>query len=163
MTNITIAKTGQSIEIDFAALPANSQDFIINYGLRQILNDCHSSLTIKGWEGDKADFDKAVMEAVEEKFGAIMSGDLTIRGTGEPRIVDPVEKEVRAIARAEIETKLQGANLSARKIGKEKMAELLAAHIEKSGDRLRKDAKAAIKRREAIDVDTGDILSSLGL
>lgn len=39
MQTVTINKISQSREIEFDKLPENTQAFIINYGLRQVLND----------------------------------------------------------------------------------------------------------------------------
>lgn len=162
MTQVQIAKTGQSVEVDFKALPANSQEFIINYGLRQMLNDCHSALTVKGWEGTQEAFNEAVMKAVSDKLAAIASGDLSIRKAGKAEPVDPVERLALRMARELIKDALAAKKLTIKKIGEEKFESLVEAKMEKDGEALRKEAKAQLKRKAdlqaAEDIDLSDLL-----
>ena len=39
---VPVGKVGSQFEVDWEALPAASQEYIIAYGLKQRLNDCHS-------------------------------------------------------------------------------------------------------------------------
>ena len=154
MTNVTIAKTGQAVEVDFAALPANSQEFVINYGLRQILNDCHSSVTRAGWEGTSEEFAEAIMSAVNAKLSALSTGDLTTRrGSGQP--ADPVEREALKIAREELTAAVKAKGKRIKQI--ENFDELVKAHADKNEERLMKEARARIKasatKAEAVDLE----------
>lgn len=79
---IRIAKTNQTLEIDFKTLPEATKQYVIQYGLKQCLNDAHSAF-------------KDVAEAkgqVEAKLEALQNGSVTLRATAER--VDPIVKEV---------------------------------------------------------------------
>lgn len=58
MFNVLIKKTEQKVNVDFDKLPEHVQQYIIEYGIKQRLNDCHSQIP----KGD----DTAVMEAVNK-------------------------------------------------------------------------------------------------
>ena len=154
---ISIQKIGQSVDVDFQALPQLSQEFIINYGLRQILNDCHSSITLKSkaeYQDDHAIFAADVMNAVNAKLAAIVAGDLTTRrGSGQP--ADPVEREALKIAREELTAAVKAKGKRIKQI--ENFDELVKAHAEKNEERLMKEARARIKasatKAEAVDLE----------
>lgn len=156
---ITINKTGLVLETgDF---PANSKDFIFNYGLRQILNDCHSSIQAKDFETTEA-WHEAVNAAVQAKLSALESGDLTIRRTSsEP--VDPVERVALRMAREAVKSALKANGLTVKKIGQEKFDELAAGHLDKNGDAIRKLAKAEVKRQadaaSAVEIDLSSLMA----
>ena len=164
---ITINKTGTTLETgDF---PQVSRDFIFNYGLRQILNDCHASIQRKDFvvgddEDQYADDDEAhkafvaaVNARVEAKLAALKSGDLsTRRGSG---AVDPLTREMLAIAKDEVKLALQRKGIKLKDV--ENLADIVAAHMEAQSDRMTKEAKTRIAARskKAVAVD----LESLGL
>lgn len=156
---IQINKTGLVLETgDF---PQVSQDFIFGYGLRQILNDCHSSIKRADYD-DEASFVEAVNSTVKAKLTALESGEITTRrAAGEP--VDPVEKIAYRMAKAAVQAALKSKGVKAKDISADKLAELTAAHLDKSGEAIRKLAKAEHKRAmdaaNAVDID----LSELGL
>lgn len=106
---IEIKKTGKNVAIDSAGLPENVTAFIMAYGLKQILNDCHSQVVWKrkatSDEGlqfpympddmqDEATFDMDVFkkarraykddvtQAVEDKVAQLQNGILSARKTG---------------------------------------------------------------------------------
>ena len=80
-----IRKAGESVTIDFDELAPNVQTFIIEYGLRQKLNDAHSQVD----KDDKA----AVMTAVNRVVDAFKSGRIPSGGGSS---LDPVEVAARA-------------------------------------------------------------------
>lgn len=155
---ITINKTGNIIETgDF---PQNSRDFIFNYGIRQILNDCHSSIKRVDFNTQE-EFAEAVNAAVTAKLKALESGDLTIRrASAEP--VDPVERVALRMARDAVKSALKAKGLTVKKIGEEKFQELAAAHLDKNGEAIRKLAKAEVKRQSdaaaAVDIDLSSLM-----
>lgn len=79
-----IGKTGHKVEIDFESLPEQSQRYLIEYGLKQSMNDCRSG---------EPDAKKAI-DLVERKLAALVSGSLRIVGrTG----MDDVATEIVAM------------------------------------------------------------------
>jgi hypothetical protein len=153
---ILINKTQTMVEIAEAELPQASKDFIFNYGLRQILNDCHSSIKRADFSDEKS-FSEAVMEAVDAKLGAILSGDLhTRRASGES--LDPVVRETVAIAKEELAILLKNKGLSKAKVSN--YDEVLQSYVEKHVERLTKEAKTRIaaKAKKAAEVNLDDLM-----
>lgn len=157
--NININKTGQSVEVSFDELPQTSQDFIVTYGLRQILNDCHSSLVRAKFEGTDEQFAEAVMDAVEEKLGALLSGDITTRKAGARLPADPLMAEAVKIAREEVKKALAKKGFTIKAVGKDKFNELVDGHIENDGERIKKEAKKRLDNAQEVAID----LSELGI
>jgi hypothetical protein len=107
---------GRTETIDFAALPIASQEFVVNYGLKQLLADSHvSGKTLEEKEG-----------LLDKKLDKLFEGTLAIRSSG-PRDGDPVAKELTKLATAKvhahIKTKLK---LKVADVDKEDMAALMA-------------------------------------
>ena len=73
MISIFIPKCGKSVDIDFSALPEVVQQHIIEYGLKQKLNDCHSQFTEKS--GDK-DYQEKAWTMVEKTVEALKAGEI---------------------------------------------------------------------------------------
>lgn len=82
----TIHTLGRAIEIDYDALPAKSKEFIINYGLKQLLADSHVS--------GKTNDEKAGL--LDKKLDKLFEGTLDIRES--TREGDPVAREVTKLA-----------------------------------------------------------------
>lgn len=157
-TTINISKIGQTREVDFDKLPEASQNFIIGYGLQQVLNDCHASIQRKDYDSEE-EFGKAVSDRVETKLDALHAGKITIRAAGTREPVDPVAKLVYRMAKDAVESAIKAKGVKLREVPKEKLGELIAAYSEKHGDQLTKEAKAQIKKAESIaaDIDLGDL------
>lgn len=152
--DVLINKTGQTVSIDKGALPQVSNDFIFAYGLRQILNDCHSSIVAKTWDEEKdGNFSEAVMAAVADKIAALATGDITTRrAAGEP--VDPVARRVLRIARERIKSALKAQKgLTIKAYGEEAYDELVSKYIDKNAEALEKQAKAELKKEAETVVD----------
>lgn len=90
---ITTRKTGATNAIDYKALPEVSQEFVIQYGLKQILNDCHSDLKQADFETPEA-FKKAVDDVVADKIANLQEGKLRVNGER----LDPIAKAMLDIA-----------------------------------------------------------------
>ena len=71
MFNILIKKVQETVEVDFDNLPEISKQYLIEYGLKQRLNDCHSSLTLK--DGAKAE---DIMQAVHDCLAGLQAGTI---------------------------------------------------------------------------------------
>lgn len=78
---VSIGKIGASVDVDYAAFAANVQEYVVAYGLTQILNDAHSSVTEKA-EPNTAKREAAVMALVEKKLAALVSGNVHMRSGG---------------------------------------------------------------------------------
>lgn len=97
MNVVTIGKLNESIEVDFAALPAVSQAFIIQYGLKQLLNDALVS-------GETNDERRGL---VHKKLDGLKSGQLRSTST---RSSDPVAREIKRLATINADKWARGQN-----------------------------------------------------
>lgn len=75
--NILIKKANKTLSIDWDAMPQNAKNFIIEYGLRQKLNDAGASATIKELGSDEAG--KQAFAYAENMLAALMSGSIAVR------------------------------------------------------------------------------------
>lgn len=74
MTNILISKANQTLEVDWDAMPDNAKAFIIEYGLKQKLNDATSSI-----KKDEENAAALALAASENVLEALMKGNITVR------------------------------------------------------------------------------------
>lgn len=160
MQNITINKTNATREIDFDSLPDNAKSFVIEYGLKQLLNDCHSSIARKDYESQE-DFEKDVHEKVDAKITSLKDGSLTIRSASVRAPADPVGKEVHKIANDILLEAIRAHGTTKKAIGAEKWNALLSDLIEKNKDSYTKQAKKNIKEREELNAGIEIDLTSL--
>lgn len=76
-TSIDLKKIGQSLGIDFNAMPAESKLHVVEYGIRQILNDAMAQVkpAVKG--GDLTDVQKGeALAFATKRLDNLMSGTL---------------------------------------------------------------------------------------
>lgn len=75
--NISINKAAQSVQVDFASLPDNVKSHIIEYGIKQKLNDKHSQI-----KADDKNAAKVVMELVHGLLDDWKAGKVTATRQG---------------------------------------------------------------------------------
>jgi hypothetical protein len=107
MMKVNIGKLGESVDVDVNKLAPNYDDAenylraspvlfrIFEYGLTQMLNDCHSNVTEKAYP-DTDERRHAVSEAVADKLGDLYNG--IVRSFGGGRTSDPVARRATSIA-----------------------------------------------------------------
>lgn len=148
---ILIKKTGSVIETgDF---PEVSREFIFNYGLRQILNDCHSSVKQSDFRTE-AEFFAAVMEAVTRKLTALEQGQITVRKSAEP--TSPLDKIIQRIATANVGAALKKKGIARKTLPEGRFEELVESYVEKHHDTLAETARQELARLESMpdfDID----------
>jgi len=94
MFTIAIRKIGESIDIDFDSLPAESVRYVVAYGLTQIFNDAHASVVKKSYDPAKNDgtsFEAAVMDKVAARLDSLRDGE--VPGARTP--ADPKKAEAK--------------------------------------------------------------------
>lgn len=150
--NTKRSKTGQhKVNIDFGALPPESQTFIVRYGLKQYLAD--------GMAGATTEAEAA--EGVNQRVAKLLAADFT-RTRGESGPTDDEATLAKQIAREEIRTALKAKGV---KLPKERVGELVDALFTRDETRLRKEAAKRIadrkKAAEALSLDDilGDIVA----
>lgn len=150
-------RNGQAFTLDTASLPQASLDYLLQYGFAQSLQDCIAGLAkAKRAELEETDdfkagrlspeavqdeVDLAVLAKLEERHKAIAEGTVGAR-VGQPR------DEVTSLAREQVKAALAKKGV---KVDKDKLAELVAAHVEKSRDKL--VAEIARRKAEAVEVE----------
>jgi len=116
---INLAKAGTGISVDFSAMPENAQAFVIEYGLRQILNDCASSVK----KGEK-DAPAIALGLAEKRLAKLMAGDFTRTAGGAKLSGFEAELEKATIAVAKRVAMAKFAGFS--KLPKDEKTEVLA-------------------------------------
>ena len=154
MKTIKINKTGLLLETsDF---PQEAKDFIFDYGLRQILNDCHSSIKRADFETEEA-FAAEVNATVTAKLKALEEGKFTVRSGGTREPVDPVAKIVFRSAKDVVTAAIKSKGVKVKDLAEGVMDKLIADYIEANREQLTKEAKAQLKKAEAIEVNLADL------
>ena len=77
MYSIYISKADKVLSVDFDSLPEVSKRFIIEYGLKQKLNDAGSSATVKDLGPNEAA--KQAFALAEASLQALTSGQISVR------------------------------------------------------------------------------------
>jgi len=120
-TIISVSKAQQSYNIAWDSLPPASRDFIINYGLRQYLNDSVA--------GVKPDQTIEAQKAVNARMEALRLGTVGVRATVER---NPIKAEAkREVLKALRLKKIKPENV-------ENLEEIISRHAEKHAGRLEK-------------------------
>lgn len=87
--SINVNKLNESVAVDFEALPDNAKQYVIEYGLKQIVNDSHSGIKDK----------EEVKAVIERKLQALAEGNITIRrgGSSNPhsRVVEAIVDDLK--------------------------------------------------------------------
>lgn len=145
---ISLGKGGE-IKVDVAKLAESAAvvNYVFNYGLKQMLNDVHAS------EKDPA----AKLGLSQKKLDSLYRGEVAqARAAGG----DPVKREMRAMAEADVKNVARGAGIKLANIPKEKLAAAIDAQMEKNETKYRKaaEAKLAIKVEATPIVDLDELL-----
>ena|SRR5215207_6139844 len=156
---------GVACVVDFATLPEASQSFVIEYGLRQYLQDgaAVSKLFLSGdRKGEAKTADEIAAEKAEgvtERLANLASGEFTRRGSAErlspeeSRRVAYIEEVIRsaaAKARVKLPTKKADASWWTDKV---------AAYYEKNRVAVDKEMARQSREVEKIEVDLSDLPS----
>jgi hypothetical protein len=163
---------GVACAVDFATLPEASQAFVIEYGIRQYLNDGAAVSKLftdkerKGMVKDAETIATEKFEGVTERLENLRSGEFTRRGSGAPKMT-PEERERASIVQARLDAmaKAVGKPLP-KKTGKDANPELLAkmheAMYAKHKDAIDKEVSRRLKAAKTEDSDVTDILALIG-
>lgn len=122
MITIHVNKAGESIQVDFEALPENVKAHIIEYGLKQKFNDVHSA------EKDG----KTAMGLVKNLLKRLMAGELTkSRNAG-----SPVERELHSLLVQVARVKTTGKVTDLRAMETEELVKAVANAIGKPAEKV---------------------------
>lgn len=138
---IVINTLGADHSIDWDALPQASKDFVVHYGLKQLLADSHVS-------GKSADEKEGLLN---KKLDKLLEGTLAIRDGG-TRTGDPVARELTKLATAKVDahiTKKLGKKV--KDVSKTDYATLMAKA--RALPALQEQAKANVEAAAEIEVE----------
>lgn len=121
MINIYISKSDSILPVDWDSMPKAAQDHIIEYGLKQKLNDAGSSATVKELGPDAGPQALAMAENV---LSALMKGEVTVRKAAsnlstEDQFISKVTKAIyKSLFKKTLEDGQDGLALISEKLGK---------------------------------------------
>jgi len=153
---IALGEAG-SIEVEDATFTQAVKDYVYHYGLKQMLNDVHASVT-KKVESDDVKRAEAKRAMVEKKLASLMAGEVAQARVGGG---DPVAKEMRKMAEADLKAKLVKLGKKVSDFNKDVWAEVVGKQVTAGEANYRKaaEAKLAIKAEPVKDsVDLSDLL-----
>lgn len=152
---IEISKVGQSVTVDLAALPENIKHELLMYGLKQKLNDVHSSITAKNTP-KPAEREAEVMERVNGLLAAWAEGQFNLGGQAGGK--SALEREIDSIlagilaAHPAVRTKAK-ATAYIKANGTEKVMAALGKGKPGFADEIRAKAKARLEKPKGIALD----------
>ena len=147
---ISLGKGGE-ITVDVAKLAKSDAvvNYIFTYGLKQMLNDVHAS------EKDAA----AKLGLSQKKLDSLYRGEVA---QARASSADPVKREMRALAEADVKDAMRKGGIKASALAKGKLAEIIDAQLAKNEAKYRKTAEAKLAITVE-SVDTVDVMALLGL
>ena len=160
MTTIKIGKTDQTVTVDRDRFPAHVVEYVFNYGLTQILNDCHSQIgKVKDGKPNPDYSDEKVMAAVAAKLEALYAGELRAR-RGEGKSGDPVADRAWTLAAADVRKALRAAGRKPKDIAEEVFEAAVEKHLAANLDSYMGRAEAMLReeREAAKGVDLSALL-----
>lgn len=141
---------GLEFTINHELLPTNALEHVIYIGLRNVLMDCHASVTAD--EYPDADLRKEVASAmVEKKLEALMRGEVRVQSTREG---DPVRAEAMRMANDALKAKIRAAG---KKVKDFDPKDIRAAAEKLITPELLAKAKARVDEAKGADVDLSDL------
>lgn len=77
--NIPVTKINSNVTVAFQEFNDEVKEYVIEYGLRQILNDCHSQIN-RNWQAAEGksdeEFNQAVQDSVDAKLQSLIEGNV---------------------------------------------------------------------------------------
>lgn len=139
---------GKTYSLDTTSLPQASQDYLLQYGFNQSLQDCIAGVAkaVRAERVEAGDDEEAIEAAIEAAIEGKLSKrvDSLVAGTmGLPTTRDPLATLAKEIVTQHLAAK--GA-----KVSKEKLAELVATYLAKSRPQLEAELE---RRKSAVEVD----------
>ena len=143
---VQIRKINTQVEVDFDALPETSKCFVIDYGLKQLLNDAVAS------KDDKLE----IADTVDRKLTALVDGSVRISSAG--RASNPLAKAAMDYAREVVRASIRASGKQIKEYTTGQITEA-AAKIVDNAD-VQKEAARRVKMQ---DKEASVSLADLGL
>lgn len=160
---VTSGEAGD-ISVDVAKLLDHEAvvNYVFQYGLRQIIGDCHAGLTKKVESDDQKRID-GKRALIEKKLASLYAGETAQARVGQSG--DPVKREALAMAEAALKQAVRAIGKKPSDFTKEVWKALIEKQFAKGESEYMEAAakKLAIKAKPIEAVDSDDILAALGL
>lgn len=154
---INIGEAG-TIEVDAAKFNEAVKAYIFQYGLKQMLNDVHAGET-KARTADDATRKANKLALVEKKLTSLYNGEVAQARVGATG--SPVEREMRAMAEADIKARLKSLGKKVGDFSKEAFANAIAAHLKAHEAKYRAAAEAKLAIKPNVAAEADDIMALL--
>lgn len=155
---LNVGEAGE-FSVDVAALIKSEAvaNYIFQYGLKQMLNDVHASVT-KKVEADDAKRVAQKRGLIQNKYDSLLAGNVARERIASS---DPVGKLMREMAEADVKKAILGAGKKVSDFTKDSFKAATKAMLDKRGDSYRKaaEAKLAIKVEGKSDINILDLLN----
>lgn len=162
-TNLVVAlgEAGE-IVVDMPRLLASEAvvNYVFAYGLRQMLNDVHAGMTRKV-EADDEKRRANKLALAEKKLASLYEGQ--VAQTRVAGGASPVEREMKAMAEADVKAKIRAAGRKISDFSKENLAKAIERHMEANAEAYRKAAEAKLAIKPEAQEAPADIMALLGL
>lgn len=153
---INIGEAG-SIDVDESKFTEAVRAYVFNYGLKQMLNDVHAGET-KAKTADDATRKANKLALVEKKLASLYNGEVAQARVGATG--SPIEREMRAMAEADLRVKVKAAGKKVSDFDKGVWAEVVGKQVKAHEAKYRAaaEAKLAIKP-EVADFDLNSLFA----
>lgn len=128
------------ITLDGKALPVESVNFLLHYGLKQKLSDSYSA------HKDRADFDKMLGDCVT----ALIEGKVAIRIGGGGKAKDPLETLRDSFAKTFLKREAEAQEMALPKVSTDEYKTMLAAVREAYAEEIEAEVKAHQERKSGL-------------
>ena len=157
MTQVNIAGI-RDVEVDVSRFTDEVKSYVFNYGLKQMLNDVHASITAKV-EPNDAKRNEQKIAAAEKKLESLYAGNVA-----QPRGAngDAVGREMRAMAEADLKGKIRAIGKKVGDFDKKVWAEVVAKQVASNEESYRMAAEAKLAIKPAAVETTDDVMALLG-
>lgn len=154
---INIGEAG-TIDVDQSKFNEAVRAYIFQYGLKQMLNDVHAGET-KAKTADDATRKANKLALVEKKLASLYNGEVAQARVGATG--SPVEREMRAMAEADIKARLKSLGKKVSDFTKEAFANAVAAHLKAHEAKYRAAAEAKLAIKPDVAAEADDIMALL--
>lgn len=156
MQTINLGEAG-SLAVDIAELAKHDAvvQYVFNYGLKQMLNDVHASVT-KKVQADDTKRQAAKLALVNKKLASLLAGNVAQERIGGG---DPVAREMLAMAKADVKAGIAKLGKKLKDFSDESLAKAYAAQLAKHDATYREKAIAKLAIKPETDNSADDIMA----
>ncbi len=144
--NVRVNKADQDFEINLSKIAPAGLAYLVQYGLRQSLNDAAAGAQDQPEAQGKA----------QMRLDAILAGTMGQRRNGTRQPADPVEAEAKHLAQQRVKAAIRAKGKTLKEVGRAKVEEMTEKVLEAEKDKLLALAKKNVEcaSKGGADMDT---------